>query len=90
MMERLEESDYLLGVYDGHRMGGLSLNISETGNALDFDLAMEVIPFFRLKPDKAKKILKKIKKELCAWRDFADSYGIPKSEQGRMEKCFRL
>jgi serine/threonine-protein kinase HipA len=69
---------------------GLSLNISETSNELDFDLAMEVIPFFRLKSDKAKTILKKIKKELCAWRDFADHYGIPKSEQDRMENCFRL
>ncbi|MEX1114016.1 MAG: HipA domain-containing protein, partial [Akkermansiaceae bacterium] len=29
---------------------GLSLNISETDNALSFDLALEVAPFFRLKP----------------------------------------
>lgn len=68
---------------------GLSLNISETRNELDFDLAMEVIPFFRLKTDKAKSILKKIKKGVGTWRNIADHYGIPKHEQDRMEPCFR-
>lgn len=72
------------------RAAGLSLNISETRNDLDFALAMEVIPFFRLKPDRAKSILGKIKKEVAAWRCVARHHGIPKPEQDMMESCFRV
>lgn len=68
---------------------GLSLNISEKSNDLDFDLAMDVAHFFRLKTDQAKMILKKVKKAASLWRRFADQYGISKNEQDRMENCFR-
>lgn len=67
---------------------GLNLNISETSNEMSFDLAIEVAPYFRIKPDKAKKILTKIKKEVRGWRPIAERYGISKREQNRMEKCF--
>lgn len=69
---------------------GLSLNISEISNALDYDLAMDVAPFFRLKSERANVILKKIKNEVSSWRHVAAEYGISKQEQIRMEKCFRL
>jgi len=68
---------------------GLSLNISEVSNALDFDLAMDVVPFFRIKADKAKAILQKNKKEVSMWRRFADQYDISKRAQDRMASCFR-
>jgi serine/threonine-protein kinase HipA len=36
---------------------GLKLNISETGNALDFDLAQDVAPYFRLSAAQAESVL---------------------------------
>ncbi|WP_421753640.1 HipA domain-containing protein [Croceimicrobium sp.] len=36
---------------------GLSLNISDNDNALDFDLAIEVAKFFRLDEERAHKIM---------------------------------
>jgi serine/threonine-protein kinase HipA len=44
----LRESDYLLGVYDGHRMGGLRFRIA-TGPFLDDNAAMASPPWARLR-----------------------------------------
>jgi serine/threonine-protein kinase HipA len=69
---------------------GLSLNISEIRHDFDFDLAMEIIPFFRIATDKARSIRDEIQKEVGNWQHVAHQYGIPKQEQVRMATCFRF
>ena len=60
---------------------GLKLNISDNDNSLDLDLALEVIEYFRIKADRANKILSDVKKAVRNWRNVANRYGISKSEQ---------
>ena len=45
----LFETDYLLGVYDGHRMGGIRFKESEDGNFLNDNSAMASPPWTSLK-----------------------------------------
>jgi len=68
---------------------GLSLNISDSDNSLDYGLVLEVAEYFRLKKDKAEKIIKDIKSKVGEWKAIANKYDIPKSEQLIMEKAFR-
>ena len=70
--------------------GGLKLNISENDNALDFDLVMEVAPYFRLKEKEAKNILESIKKNVSRWEQLAVSLGIPRTEMELMGNAFRF
>jgi serine/threonine-protein kinase HipA len=60
---------------------GLKLNISETDNALDLRLAMEVHPYFRIDELKAKQIVAEVKKSVQNWRSIAKKYGISKAAQ---------
>ena len=69
---------------------GLSLNISETDNSLNFDLAIEVAKEFRLKKDEGQKIVNEIKNKVSDWKAVAEKYGIPKREQSVIEKAFRI
>lgn len=69
---------------------GLSLNISETDNSLDFDLARDVAKYFRLTDTQAKKITDEIKKVVKQWRKRADKYKIPSKEQDLMASAFEL
>lgn len=69
--------------------GGLSLNISDHDNSLDFALAQEVAPFFRVTASDADKILKKITDTVARWRDYAARAGISHSEQLDMKTAFR-
>ncbi|GHV81047.1 toxin HipA [Spirochaetia bacterium] len=59
---------------------GLMLNISESDNSLDFDLALRVIPYFRLSPKKADSILATVRQAISNWRPVADQYGLPKNQ----------
>ncbi len=68
---------------------GLSLNISETDNSLNFELAVEVAEYFRLDKHKAKKIIDVIKSKVSDWKVLADKYGISKREQSMMERAFK-
>jgi serine/threonine-protein kinase HipA len=67
---------------------GLSLNISETDNALSFDLAMEVSPMFRIHPQRASEILDKVRAVVAKWYIHAKDLGIPRSEQELMKRAF--
>lgn len=67
---------------------GLSLNISENNNSLDLELAREVAPYFRISKEKAEEIIEKIISSVAKWKNFADKYGIPQSEQNIMAKAF--
>lgn len=68
---------------------GLSLNISETDNSLDYDLALEVAPLFRLNNEKAKILIQEIRKIILTWRDLAVKYKISRNEQELMASAFR-
>lgn len=67
---------------------GLKLNVSLTDNALNIDLAMDIIGYFRLKEDLAVKILNEVKKSVRNWRNIANKYGISKSEQDLKARAF--
>ncbi|MBU2444662.1 MAG: HipA domain-containing protein [Bacteroidetes bacterium] len=69
---------------------GLKLNISENDNSLDFDLALEVIEYFRLNEKKALDIIKHIKSVVSTWRRVANNYNTSKAEQELMAKAFRI
>jgi serine/threonine-protein kinase HipA len=69
---------------------GLSLNISTDSNALDFDLVKSVAKDFRVDPARTDEIITKIKKEVGAWGNIAEGFGISRPERQRMEKAFRI
>jgi serine/threonine-protein kinase HipA len=68
---------------------GLALNIDESDNALDLDLARSVAPYFRIKDADATSIIERVAKSVGEWRRVADSLGIRRSEQDTMADAFR-
>lgn len=68
---------------------GLSLNISESDNSINFELAVEVAEYFRVDKHKAKKIMDVIKSKVSDWKVLSEKYGISKREQSMMEKAFK-
>lgn len=69
---------------------GLQLNISESDNAQDLELALSVIEYFRLKEPQAKKIVEEVAQAVKKWRAVASAAGIAASEQDRMRRAFRV
>jgi serine/threonine-protein kinase HipA len=69
---------------------GLALNIDTDNNALDFDLARSVGEFFMLNRAAMENILKEVRFVVSDWRKYANSIGIPKTEQDRMVSAFRF
>jgi serine/threonine-protein kinase HipA len=69
---------------------GLTLNISETDNSLDFDLALSVAPYFRIDEGTAGNIISKIKKAIQQWRKIAITYKISRPEIQLMEQAFEV
>ncbi len=67
---------------------GLTLNISETDNSLDFDLALSVAKYFRVTSKRANEILQQVKKSVAGWRKIAVKYKIPRDEQELIESAF--
>jgi serine/threonine-protein kinase HipA len=68
----------------------LALNIDTDNNALDLDLARSVGEFFMLNTAAMDKIIEEIRFIVSDWRKYANSIGIPKTEQERMEPAFRF
>ncbi|MCU0373116.1 MAG: HipA domain-containing protein [Ignavibacteria bacterium] len=66
----------------------LTLSISGNNNSLDTVLALEVADYFRVKNNKAKEIITRIKKSVNAWKSVASKYKISKSEQDFMASAF--
>lgn len=66
----------------------LKLNISETDNSLDLDLALSVAKNFRVKSVRAKEIIGLIKREIKKWNSLAKKYKVAKEEQEYMSKSF--
>ncbi len=67
---------------------GLSLNISETENSLDIELAYEVADLFRVKKSTADAIVAKVGKAIMNWQKLTKAFGISKAEQDRMAAAF--
>lgn len=68
---------------------GLKLNISESDNTLDLDLAIEVCPYFRLKEDRANEIIEEVKIAVRNWRTIATKHGISNAEQELKARAFQ-
>ena len=68
---------------------GLSLNISETDNAQELDLAIEVAPYFRVSEKRAGEIIEKIKASVGQWNTVAENQGISRMERDGMSAAFR-
>ena len=69
---------------------GLKLNISTNDNSLDLNLAMEVVPFFRLDEKRASDIVQNILSVVSEWKKIATKYKISKNEQDLMKSAFRV
>ncbi len=72
-------------VYSGT---GLTLNISETDNALDFELAKSVARYFRVTDSAAKTIIDHTQKVIGGWQKLASKYQIKRAEQELMAQAF--
>lgn len=70
--------------------GGLTLNISETDNALDLSLVRDVAKFFRVDARRANAIIADVVKEVRTWRAHAKAAGISRAEQDRMAPAFAV
>lgn len=69
---------------------GLHLNISDTSNALDYDLAFEVIDFFRLSKQEATLIYDEVLLAVKQWRSVANRLGISRGEQLIKQTAFNV
>ncbi|MFT5048689.1 MAG: serine/threonine-protein kinase HipA [Chlamydiales bacterium] len=69
---------------------GLKLNISESDNAQDWGLVMEVAPYFRVKATRATEIGREVAHAVSGWRDVAQTRGLPAASLDRMKRAFRL
>lgn len=69
---------------------GLKLNVSETDNAQNLDLALSVAPLFRLPLPRAQEILAQVTVAVSQWRDIATSQALSRPAQERMRRAFRI
>lgn len=67
----------------------MHLNITEFDNRLDFDLAMEVIVYFRIGTAKAREIMGDVQQSVSQWREKADAVGINRAEQGPLNSTIQ-
>ncbi|WP_319501924.1 HipA domain-containing protein [uncultured Draconibacterium sp.] len=69
---------------------GLALNIDMDNNALDYELAKSVGPFFRLENKQMDRIIEEVTNPVKNWRKIAKNIGISNSEQELMAKAFHV
>ncbi|MDR6984444.1 serine/threonine-protein kinase HipA [Rheinheimera pacifica] len=69
---------------------GLHLNITDTANALDYNLAFAVIDFFRLSQQEANCIYDEVLHAVKSWQQVATRLGISRSEQLIKQQAFNL
>lgn len=67
---------------------GLSLNIDESDNSIDYDLAIQVAHYFEMKKDEAANYVEQTKKNISSWKQVAQRFDIPRSAVLEMESCF--
>ncbi len=69
---------------------GLTLNISDTDNAQELDLAIEVAPYFRVSQNRANEIVQIVRKSVGQWNVIAEKQGISRAEREGMDAAFRF
>lgn len=69
---------------------GLHLNITETDNALDYQLAFAVKDFFRLSQTEATQIYDEVLAAVSQWKLVAKRLGISRAEQAMKESAFNI
>lgn len=69
---------------------GLHLNITDTDNALDYQLAFEVKDFFRLSQAQATQIYDEVLNGVKQWQVVANRLGISRVEQAMKESAFNV
>lgn len=74
-------------VTDGN---GLKLNISETDNAQDLELAKSVAGVFRISSSRAEDIIHEVVKSVKSWRKEAARIGLSSRQQEVMKNAFRV
>jgi serine/threonine-protein kinase HipA len=70
--------------------GGLTLNVSETDNAQDLELARDVARLFRIKPKHANDVIGEVVASVRGWRSEAKKAGLSRAEQDRMAAAFEI
>ena len=68
---------------------GLSLNINEYDNALDFNLAMEIAPYAGVSKTQAEQIVQHTKEVVSQWRSLATANHLAREEQEMMRGAFK-
>lgn len=69
---------------------GLKLNISETDNSQDLELARDVAKYFRINHARANVIIEEVISATKQWRQEATLIGITSNEQDRTARAFRI
>ncbi len=69
---------------------GLHLNITDTDNALDYQLAFDVKDFFRLSQTQAVQIYDEVLNAVTQWQPVAKRLGISRAEQAMKESAFNV
>jgi serine/threonine-protein kinase HipA len=67
---------------------GLHLNITDTDNRLDFDLALSVIEFFQLSKQEALQIKEEVLQSVRQWQALATQLGVSRQEQQQLCSAF--
>ena len=68
----------------------LALNIDDTSGALDFELALNIIEYFRLSNEEAESIISRVRKAIGSWEKTAKQIGIARVEIDLMRSAFRF
>ncbi|MDF1561989.1 MAG: HipA domain-containing protein [Deltaproteobacteria bacterium] len=68
---------------------GLQLNVSESDNRQDLELALSVAEVFRLKHERAREIVDEVVAAVRTWREVAAGHGLSRARQDRMRRAFR-
>jgi serine/threonine-protein kinase HipA len=84
---RLSEAYDMNPVPDSH---GLKLNVDQTDNALDLELARSVAGFFRVPAKQVDEIILRCAQVVRQWPMIAEGLRIPDREQRRMAGAFKL
>jgi serine/threonine-protein kinase HipA len=100
--DHLRNHGFLLSPHGGWRLSaaydmnpvpgssGLALNVDETDNALDLELARSVATYFRIKDADARSTIERLSGTVRLWEDLARTLGIKRGERDDMADAFRM